>query len=240
MKKESRNGLILITLFAIAMAFPEATDMIYIRKIYFPVGINFPLQGFIDPHFIAIEWVRQLCTLIMLSAVGILATKKFYGRLAYFLYAFGVWDIFYYLWLKLIIGWPVSLFDWDLLFLIPWPWFGPVITPVLFAVLFIVFALIVIKFTDNGVVIKMAWKELGLFLLGMALVLYTWLLDFGKLLFAGGFVKDFFTQAKNQNFSNVIASYIPPQYAWGIFVVGLLLTVFGLILFYRRNSCSKF
>ena len=41
--------------------------------------------------------------------------------------AFGIWDIFYYVFLKIIYDWPKSLFDWDILFLIPLPWWGPVI-----------------------------------------------------------------------------------------------------------------
>jgi hypothetical protein len=46
---------------------------------------------------------------------------------------FGVWDIFYYLWLKVLLGWPASVFDWDVLFLIPLPWIGPVVAPLLVA-----------------------------------------------------------------------------------------------------------
>ena len=45
--------------------------------------------------------------------------------------SFGVWDIFYYVFLRLLIGWPESLATWDLLFLVPVPWIGPVIAPVL-------------------------------------------------------------------------------------------------------------
>jgi hypothetical protein len=51
--------------------------------------------------------------------------------------AFGVWDIFYYVFLKVLTGWPHSLMDWDILFLLPLPWWGPVIAPVSIAVLMI-------------------------------------------------------------------------------------------------------
>ena len=57
--------------------------------------------------------------------------------------AFGVWDIFYYAFLRLIVGWPQSLWDWDVLFLIPLPWWGPVLAPVAIAVLLIVGATLV-------------------------------------------------------------------------------------------------
>ena len=35
-------------------------------------------------------------------------------------------------------GWPRSVFDWDILFLIPLPWWGPVLAPVLIASLMVV------------------------------------------------------------------------------------------------------
>ena len=37
---------------------------------------------------------------------------------------------FYYLFLIPLTGWPKSLLDWDILFLLPVPWWGPVIAPV--------------------------------------------------------------------------------------------------------------
>jgi hypothetical protein len=44
----------------------------------------------------------------------------------------------YYAVLAAVEGWPRSLGDWDILFLIPVPWVAPVWTPVLIAMLFIV------------------------------------------------------------------------------------------------------
>ena len=57
--------------------------------------------------------------------------------------AFGVWDIFYYVFLKIIYDWPKSLFDWDILFLLPLPWWGPVLAPVCIAALMIVWGTLV-------------------------------------------------------------------------------------------------
>src|SRR5262249_23693777 len=45
--------------------------------------------------------------------------------------AFGLWDLFYYLFLKLMLDWPDSWMTWDLLFLLPVPWASPVLAPVL-------------------------------------------------------------------------------------------------------------
>jgi hypothetical protein len=49
-----------------------------------------------------------------------------------------VWDLAYYLFLRIVSGWPRSLFDWDVLFLIPLPWWGPVLAPALIALLMII------------------------------------------------------------------------------------------------------
>jgi hypothetical protein len=51
-------------------------------------------------------------------------------RLAWAVVVFGAWDIVYYLGLRLSIGWPPSLDAWDVLFLIPSPWVGPVWAPI--------------------------------------------------------------------------------------------------------------
>ena len=67
------------------------------------------------------ELGRELATLILLAAMAWLAAKSFNEWLAYFIFGFAVWDIFYYIWLALIIKWPSSLMDWDILFLIHQP-----------------------------------------------------------------------------------------------------------------------
>jgi hypothetical protein len=83
------------------------------------------------------ELIREAATLIMLLTAGLLAGRTWRSRLAYALIAFGVWDICYYVFLAIITAWPRSLLDWDVLFLIPLPWWGPVLAPVLIALLMI-------------------------------------------------------------------------------------------------------
>lgn len=76
-----------------------------------------------------IEAAREAATILMLAAVAAAATQTFRAWLAAFSLVFGVWDLTFYLWLKVLIGWPASLGTWDLLFLLPVPWAGPVIAP---------------------------------------------------------------------------------------------------------------
>ncbi len=85
------------------------------------------------------EVVREGATMVMLLTVGWLAGKTWRSRLGFALFAFGVWDIAYYLWLVPLTAWPRSLADWDILFLIPLPWWGPVWAPMSIALLMIVF-----------------------------------------------------------------------------------------------------
>jgi hypothetical protein len=84
------------------------------------------------------ELIREGATLVMLATAAWLAARSFRPRFGYFLMAFGVWDIGYYVFLKVLTDWPGSLFDWDILFLLPLPWWGPVLAPVTIAALMIV------------------------------------------------------------------------------------------------------
>ena len=113
-----RSRFVWLAVFAVAMGFLEGIVVIYLRELYYPQGFDFPLK-LMSPELVRIEWIREISTLIMLAAVGIIAGRNNLQRLMYFLFAFGVWDIFYYVALKLLIGWPASLLTWDLLFLIP-------------------------------------------------------------------------------------------------------------------------
>src|SRR5689334_23913292 len=73
----------------------------------------------------------------MIAAVRTLAGRTWRRRAGYAAIAFGVWDIFYYVFLRLISGWPRALLDWDILFLLPLPWWGPVLAPVSIALVMI-------------------------------------------------------------------------------------------------------
>lgn len=223
MKKESVNKLLVVTLFAIAMAFLETVIVVYLRRMFYPEGFSFPLKGFFAPEIFAIEWVREIATIIMLLALGYLAGKKFYERFAYFIYAFAIWDIFYYVFLKVIINWPSTLLDWDALFLIPWVWVGPVIAPVICSILLIVMAFLIINFQDKGKKITISSREWTFLIAGMALALYTWLYDYGKVIF--------------QHLD--VATYVPQNYNWTIFIIGIILTSIGIASFRRRMLSKK-
>ena len=236
MKKESKNKLWIISIFAIAMGFLEAAVVIYLRNLFYTNGFDFPLKGFLNPTVLGVEWVREFATIVMLITIAMLASKKIYERFAYFLYAFAIWDIFYYVFLKLTLNWPSSWFTWDLLFLIPWPWIGPVIAPMLWNVVFITLTVLIINFEDSGRKIKV--KTIGgtLFVLGVLITLYTWLCDYGKLIIGGGYAKNFFTLSNNEQFMQIIESYSPSYYNWPLFILGMMISVIAMLLFYVRTK----
>jgi hypothetical protein len=112
------------------MGWLEAGVVVYLRALYYPEGFGFPL--IIIPQQIAVvELVRETTTLLMLLSVAVLAGRDRHDRFFVFGYLFGVWDIVYYLGLWAFLDWPDSPLTWDVLFLIPVPWLGPVIYPVL-------------------------------------------------------------------------------------------------------------
>ena len=124
--------------YAIAMAWVEAACVYYLRVLVDrvePYQANpLPMQGVLGQ----VELVREAATLIMLGAVGLLAGRTRRAQVGYAAVAFGVWDIFYYVFLRVMVGWPRSVLDWDVLFLLPLPWWGPVLAPVLIASLMVV------------------------------------------------------------------------------------------------------
>lgn len=150
--------IILSAIFAIAMGFFEAAVVIYLRELYYPAGfrikeiVGFPFIKFglveelkpISKKLIITELGREAATIIMLVTLAMIAGNSIKSYIAYFLLLFGIWDIFYYVFLKIILGWPESLSTTDVYFLIPVPWIGPVWLPMFLSVVIIVIALVLL------------------------------------------------------------------------------------------------
>lgn len=129
--------LSIVLTYAIAMAWVESAVVVYLRTL---IGRVTPYQADPLPVSVGLGWIevgREIATLVMLFTVGWLAGRTWRSRSGYSLIAFGTWDIFYYIFLVPMSGWPQSLLDWDVLFLVPLPWWGPVLSPVLISLLLI-------------------------------------------------------------------------------------------------------
>ena len=127
------------------MAYLESAIVVYLRELYYPTGFNFPLVEIPIPIYVT-EIGREVATILMLWAVAKLIAANGREWFAYFAFNFAVWDIWYYIWLKILINWPSSLLEWDILFLIPLPWAGPVLAPVLVSVCLILAAYFILYY----------------------------------------------------------------------------------------------
>lgn len=151
------KSLVWLVLWGVLFGYMEAAVVVYLREIYYPQGFAFPLVG-IEEHVMLTELLREAATLFIMWATVSLAYQKVQSRFAAFFLLFGIWDIFYYIFLKLLLNWPESLETWDILFLIPLPWAGPVWAPMLVSIGFILTALIVLQENHQNRFIPFDWK----------------------------------------------------------------------------------
>jgi hypothetical protein len=156
----------------------------------------------------AIEIGREAATLIMLLGVAALTSADRWECFLAFCVSFGVWDIFYYAWLWVFVRWPPSLFTWDLLFLIPVPWIGPVLAPVLVSGALVAASLGLLRLKAQGV------------RLGFSAQVWTMAVT-GGLVVVGSFVIDF---------ASVVRQEVPPPFHWGVFAIGVALAATALVL----------
>ena len=165
-----------IGVFALAMAFVEAAVVVYLRRILGVVDLLRDAAAY-DPAIALTEIGREAATLLMFVAVGFATGRSLKSRVGFALFAFGLWDILYYVWLKVLLGWPRSLLTEDVLFLIPLPWWGPVLAPVLIALLSAAFGAVLVACDETGRPVRLGGFEWTALLAGMTVVLYTFMAD---------------------------------------------------------------
>ena len=166
--------LIWLIVFAGAFALVEAAVVAYLRNLLMSDGVYFPLKEIPD-HILTVELSREVATMVVLVVVGILSATTPLGRFGAFMFIFGAWDILYYVWLALFEGWPASLFDWDLLFLIPVPWIAPVAAPGLVSVGLIGCGGWLLTHEDESGSIGVTLKDWGVELAAAALILFSFM-----------------------------------------------------------------
>jgi len=233
MQKRTLQTIAGVTVFAFAMGFLEGAVVIYLREIYFPCGFRFPVQVF-APHIARTELLRELSTLVMLLSIGMLLGRTRYEKIAYFIYCFGVWDLVYYLFLKHLIGWPDSLLTWDILFLIPTIWVGPVVAPCINSVTMIAVGFAIICFVDNNKASSFGPVVWSLFIAGTLAIMVSYLQDFVQYM---AHREGYTCCAKVFGISEtmkMVSDYVPSHFNWALFLagVGLHWTAAGV---YFRN-----
>jgi hypothetical protein len=140
--------LLIAVAFSIAFAYIESAVVVYLRAIFYPEGFTFPLDAFdataLGKRLLLTEIGREAATLVLIFTAAWLFGRNRQENAAYFLIVFAVWDLFYYVWLKVLLDWPASLMDWDVLFLMPMVWASAVLYPVLVSVLMFVFGVAIL------------------------------------------------------------------------------------------------
>jgi hypothetical protein len=231
-KKELFKTISWLTLFSIAMGFLETAVVVYMRKMYYPDGFKFPLVP-ISPDIAATEFWREAATIVMLIGVGILAGKNAPQRFVFFLYAFAIWDIFYYVFLYVILGWPSSMFTWDILFIIPIPWIGPVLCPCLVSLTMIILMISTIHWQLKGKTGKLSGLEKIILFGGSLVIIISFIWDYLDYVHIHS-AQSSFTLARNKQLFSEGHGYIPKEFSWTMFWCGQIMIAGGVLLFSMR------
>ncbi len=207
-----KKTLAAVAAFGIAFGFVEAAVVVYLRLHFYPGGLSFPAAG-IPANLALIEVAREAATIVMFVAVGWISAQRPLARFAYAAFAFGLWDIFYYVFLKILLDWPSSIFTWDVLFLIPHPWLAPVLAPVIVSLCLIASSVIFLSREAAGRPLRVGPPHWVLAGLGGILVLWSFLAN-----------------------PDAMARQEPPgSFDWLLFAAGVCAGIAAFLLVLSRN-----
>jgi hypothetical protein len=212
----------IVIAFAIAMAWVESASVYYLRDLVDRIEPYQPNPLPINDALGYVELWREASTLVMLATVGMLAGRTWRRRVGYAAIAFGTWDIFYYVFLRIMTGWPRTVLDWDILFLLPLPWWGPVIAPVSIAALMIVWGTIATQSEDDVAEPRVTW---ALASAGIALALGVFMVDAWRVLPQG---------------RDAILQVLPAEFYWLPFWVAVLLMASPVLHRMAMPPAAKF
>jgi hypothetical protein len=216
-----KRTLLALLLFGSAFGYLEAAVVAYPRHLHEPARQRvhpgrspaelFPLltleelraSGADQQSTLAIEIGREAATIIMLAAVALAVSRNAGQWAAAMAIAFGTWDITFYVFLKLLLDWPASLLTWDILFLIPAPWAGPVLAPVLVSAAMIGTGIWHLQSAARREPIRIGMAQWTGIFAGAGVIFTSFAMDYRNLL-AGG---------------------MPNPFNWTVFFVGLTIGV---------------
>jgi hypothetical protein len=230
--KSCRPGWLLagLVFFGIGFGFVEAVVVVDLRAILSPISRQtgrispdgvFPMISIArldeaDPvaaRLMRVETLREAATLLMLAGVGLASGRTFLQRFSAFLIAFGTWDLCYYLFLKILLGWPASVWTWDVLFLIPVPWAAPVLAPAVVAASMASAGSVVLWWESAGRPFRVSAAEWAAIVAGglILVVAFCW------------------------DWRNLAAGGMPNSFPWHVFLAGEAIALCGFIHASRAN-----
>lgn len=228
MRPDIRRAFVWMAVFYAAMAYLESAVVVYLRALYYPSGFDFPLVP-MDRSLVFTEVWRETATLIMLLAPAAILTRSRMERFAWFCFGFGVWDIFYYVWLKVLLDWPADLLSRDLLFLIPVPWVGPVWAPCAISLGLIALAIVILRGRSASAAFRIDGFSWALLIAGGLFLIISFTID--PLARVEGL--DALGSVSSMGDAGARAlmdgrSYIPARYPWPWFALGASLATLGM------------
>ncbi|MDR3700860.1 MAG: hypothetical protein P4L56_14540 [Candidatus Sulfopaludibacter sp.] len=208
-------------IFGAAFGYLEAAVVSYLRLLHEPArqryypgrapGELFPLltldqlraSGGEQRQTLAIEIGREAATIVMLGAIALAVSTNAGQWAAAFVVAFGTWDIAFYLFLKLLLGWPASLFTWDVLFLIPVPWVGPVLAPLLVSAAMIAAGIWQLRGEARSEPVRIGAPHWAGLIASALVIVISFAVDY----------------------RNIMLGRMPRQFNWGVFALGMTIAV---------------
>jgi hypothetical protein len=216
-----KRTVIAVLVFGTAFGYLEAAVVSYLRQLHEPARQRFyparspselfPLltldqlqaTGAEQQRTLVTEIGREATTIIMLAAVALAVARNAAQWAAAFVIAFGTWDITFYVFLKVLLGWPASVFMWDILFLIPVPWAGPVLAPVFVSAVMVLAGVWHLRRDAHGDPVGISTAQWVGILVGAAVIVISFAMDYRNLMKGG----------------------MPNPFNWAVFSVGLLIRV---------------
>lgn len=218
-----KRHVLALVLFGAAFGYLEAAVVSYLRYLQEPIrqrfyparpaGDLFPLLtpeqaaagGPQQRKVFFTEIGREAATILMLSAVALTISTNMGHWAAALAVAFGAWDITFYLFLKVLLNWPASLFTWDILFIIPMPWVAPVIAPVLVSAAMILAGTWHLRCETTAKPPRLGTRNWVCLVTGAVVIIISFTLDS----------------------PNVRAGGMPRPFAWPVFAIGMAIGLIG-------------
>ena len=222
--------MIALLLFGTAFGYLEAAVVTYLRALHEPVvqrfypgrapGDLFPLLTLdqlraaapVQMKTLAVEIGREVATIGMLVAIALAVAQNTGQWAAAFVIAFGTWDITFYVFLKMLLDWPASLLTWDILFLVPVPWVGPVLAPVLVSAVMIATGIWHLRREASGNPVRTGGLNWAGMIAGAIVIVVSFAMDY----------------------RNIMAGGKPHPFNWGVFGLGM-----GLGIGSYLNAAAK-
>ena len=208
-----RARLLAAIVFGMTMSLFEAAVVVYLRRLWDLGEVDVTALSLRNP-IVLTEVLREAASLGMIGSVAFLAGRRAVERIAHAAVIFGTWDVLYYVFLRLLIGWPSSLLEWDALFLIPRPWIGPVLAPILVSSALVAGGMLVLLREAAGRPVRPLKLEWLAAVLGGGLVI-------------GSFLTVDVPQTRTG---------APQGFSWVLFSTGLALALAGFMRSLRRPS----